>query len=156
MLIYEIVSVVSDVRETGKVIELKGNNAVVELARSEACKTCGICHMGANPKKMLTEALNLAHAEIGDEIFIELEPKRTLIASFIVYILPLVFLVLGYLLGSFLSLNLIRQQFAEAGGIIIGFISFIISYLFIKKIDERVSMIAEFQPIITKKVKDSK
>jgi len=156
MLIYRTISVVSDVREAGKVIELKGNNAVVELTRSEACKTCGICHMGAEPKKMLTEALNLAHAEIGDSILIELEPKRTLIASFTVYILPLVFLVSGYLLGSFLSSNLLQQQFAEAGGIIIGFIGFITSYLLIRKIDEHISMIAEFQPVITKTVKGSK
>lgn len=143
-------------KESGKVIDLKGDFAVVELARSKACKSCGVCYMGADQKKMLTEALNLAHADIGDSVYLELESKNILLASFIVYVLPLVFLILGYFVGIFFASIFFGRQIAEAGGVILGFISLAFSYFIIKLIDKRISKIRKFQPIVTKVAEDNK
>jgi sigma-E factor negative regulatory protein RseC len=143
-------------KEAGKVIDLKGEFAIVELARSKACKSCGVCYMAADQKKMLTEALNLAHAGIGDCVYLELESKNILIASLVVYVLPLVFLILGYLVGAFFTSIFFGQQFAEAGGIGLGFVCLAFSYFIIKLVDKRISKITKFQPIITKVVEDNK
>lgn len=140
-------------KETGKVIDLKGEVALIELARSQACKSCGICHVGTDAKKMLTEAVNLAHADIGEDVYIELEPKNILVASFVVYVLPLFFLIIGYLVGMSFTSFIVRQNLAEVGGIITGFLALVFSYMIIRTIDKRISKAKRFEPIITEVIR---
>jgi positive regulator of sigma E activity len=76
-------------KEAGKIIEIKGEMAVVELARTKACETCRVCLTSSDSYKMIAEARNAINANIGDEIYLELESRSVILASLIVYILPL-------------------------------------------------------------------
>lgn len=136
-------------KETGKVIEVKSDIALVELARTKACKACKACLGSSNADKMLTEARNLVSASVGDEVYLEVESRNVLLASMIVYIIPLFSMILGYLLGSFCVARLLDPHNAEAGGITLGFVGFVGSYFFIGVIDKRISKTAQFDPVIT-------
>lgn len=137
-------------KEAGKVVDLRGDMALVELARTKVCQNCGVCLVSSEADKMLTEARNLVDANVGDDIYVELEPKKILFASLVAYGLPLLLMILGYLFGSLLGAQFYGPQAREAGGVFFGFVCVAGSYLIIKRIDNRISGVVEFQPVITK------
>ena len=87
--------------EKGRVIELKDNFAVVSMTRKEACAKCRACVAGFSEKEMLIEAENLCDAQVGDWVEITLSENGFLSAVMIMYGLPMVGLMAGFLLGYF-------------------------------------------------------
>ena len=60
-----------ELRQTGKVVELKGKLAVVRFQRSDACGHCNACfHFGSNEADI--EIDNSCDAGVGDIVAIEL------------------------------------------------------------------------------------
>lgn len=91
--------------EEGVVIGTKDNKALVKTQRSSACTGCvalEVCHRGEG-EEMVIETLNPIGAKIGERVKIVIEPGIFLKASFLVYIIPIIFLSLGALAGKGLS-----------------------------------------------------
>jgi sigma-E factor negative regulatory protein RseC len=89
--------------EYGEVVKrLDESRVVVKLERTEACAKCGMCHAGLQAQEMLLEAKN-ADAEMFDVVSVELEPKSFLTAAAIMYFVPFLFLLSGFLGGYYLS-----------------------------------------------------
>ena len=87
-------------RQTGKVIELKGKKAVVRFVRSDACGHCNACfRLGSNEADI--EIDNTLKAKLDDVVGIEMHGKSVLKASLLLYGLPLVALLVGAFIGSF-------------------------------------------------------
>lgn len=118
-------------REFALVLETYDNNiAKVELQRSSSCEGCSICSSG---KPIVLRALNNINANKGDNVVIEVEElKRG--TNFFVYILPLICLIVGYVIGNYFSkLISIKQNLGPAFSFALFFIYIIFGILKLKK-----------------------
>ncbi len=134
--------------EQGKVIELKENIAKVSMQRHEACKDCHACDMGKSQEMILT-AKALCEVKIGDNVEVHLENKDFLKATSIMYGIPLITLVIGfisgYYLGEYIGLN------GDIIGFALGIIFLSITYFWIKSNEEKWKS-GNYEPVITKVV----
>lgn len=87
-------------KETGHVVSVSDDMAVVAMRMSGACKKCGLCKPTGDGKEVLLSAENGAGARAGDIVEIEIMPGRVLVAAFAVYMIPVVMTILGYLVGN--------------------------------------------------------
>lgn len=125
-------------REKGRVVGIEGRHALVQMTRSEACSSCGLCRgLAPGSDELVVRATNTAGAATGDIVEMEMETGGALTAAFLVYGAPLIAGIAGYALGSL------------AGGIyrIIGALAgFILTYPVIHMIDKRVEGQPRFTP----------
>ncbi len=95
------------IEEVGSIVELKGKNvAVVLCQKSSFCENCaaeGVCHVGDDNSSKLVEVHNHLAADIGDRVKIATSTRSFLQSSFLLYIVPLIFLVTGAVIGQFLA-----------------------------------------------------
>lgn len=95
-------------KEQGKVLEIKGDNAVVGFTRSKACEGCNACRLSGKDD-MVVSIKNTLGAQKGDVIEVELEAKRLLSAGMWAYLFPLVMIFIGlgigYAAGDALGIN---------------------------------------------------
>lgn len=130
--------------QRGKVIKTQNNMAQAEIARSAACgdncATCGLCHA----KNMTVLAENTAGAAEGDAVLISMSDKKVLGAAFLVYIIPVIMLIIGYIAG-----NAVFKS--ETGAILSGFVLMAAAFLIIMFIDKRAKN--RYTPKIVKVIK---
>lgn len=136
--------------ESGTVIEVKDDIAMVEVPRSPMCKNCCACQLVEGEDKMIAEARNLAKAKVGDNVKIETESKVVLKVTLIVYIVPVLFLFIGYFAGSYLARKFISVGVAENIGVALGFVLLAFSYVIIWLVDKQVKLNRELVPVITR------
>lgn len=118
-------------REFALVLETYDNNiAKVELQRSSSCEGCSICSSG---KPIVLRALNNINAEKGDSVVIEVEELKKGL-NFLVYAVPLVCLIIGYVIGDYFSkLISIKPNLGPAFSFALFFIYIIFGILKLKK-----------------------
>ena len=90
-------------RETGCVVSLKGNTAVVAMPVSGSCDSCGACMISGDGKEVLLVARNSAGASEGDTVEIEINSGRVIAAAFIIYMIPVFMTIVGFLVGNAIS-----------------------------------------------------
>lgn len=104
--------------------------AEVEITRSsacgESCASCGLCP-GQTARVF---AVNDVNAAVGDEVMIEMSDKKVLGAAFLVYIVPIITLIVGYLLSHAIFNS-------EALAIFTGILFMIITFIVIMRIDRK-------------------
>jgi len=122
--------------DNGLVKRTEGNFAFIEMELNSGCRTCenrAVCMTGDKPALIKIEnTINLA---AGDKVEIDLPPKAKLTAGFLLFILPLIFLLIGYYIGYAIDPT-------ENSGIIggaIGFFSGVIDLIFINRIMAKTS-----------------
>jgi sigma-E factor negative regulatory protein RseC len=97
------------IEEIGTVIELKSRlNAVVMCQKSSLCENCatnGHCTLGDDDKTRLIEVLNPLGATVGEQVRIATTTKSFLQSSFLLYIVPLIALVIGAIVGKLVGDN---------------------------------------------------
>ncbi|MBM7582289.1 sigma-E factor negative regulatory protein RseC [Caldicoprobacter guelmensis] len=101
--------------EVGEVVRTKGDMAVVRLKRNSACSRCGACGLGAGPDDMFLTLPNTLKAKPGDLVELSLESGQLLKASAITYVIPLIALIVGVVMGYMLGERIgIDRQLAGA------------------------------------------
>ncbi len=119
--------------EIGKVVEIKNDKAIIELAPKSLCSKCGLC--SSKNGDFLITAQNELGAKAGDAVRVELKGISGLKAASIVYLIPIIFIFAGYFFGLFIySLTDIL-----AISIIFGTIIFLLAFLIIYLYDKRLS-----------------
>ena len=115
----------------GVVIEVTGHTAKVRASIHSDCDHCGLCP-GNNA--MILEAANEAGANVGDRVLIQNKTMNGLLAAFIMFLLPLLAVVLGIVLGYYLSFRFMvsTKILMIAGGSLFGLGAFI----FIRRLDK--------------------
>ena len=95
--------------EYGTIVELKGRQiAVVICQKQSACKHCpssGACQIGDDGKSMLVESFNQIGAEVGDKVKVVTSTKHFLQSSFVLYIVPVIGLLIGAIVGQAIADN---------------------------------------------------
>ena len=89
-------------KQCGQVIRVMDGTAKVKMQRHSSCAGCNACKMGSSEKPIELEALNRLDAQEGDWVEVEMESEYVLTAAFMMYMVPLLFLVAGVLTGHFL------------------------------------------------------
>jgi len=97
------------IEEQGTIVELKGKHVALVLCRkSSFCQNCASmesCHVGDDNRSMTVEARNDIGARVGDLVNIQTSTKHFLQSSFVLYIIPLVGLLAGGVLGKLAGEN---------------------------------------------------
>lgn len=135
-------------KECGVVLKVMDQKAVVNIKRRSACGQCKACEMGrSDVKEMNVIAKNEIGAEVDDNVNIIMDTPDVLRAAVIVYVIPLIALVTGVALGSFVAEKLDLQ--ADWIGIITGIIFLAVSYLYVRKLDKKLEATKKYEPVIT-------
>lgn len=116
--------------EIGKVVKLDKNHAVVRFNRKSSCANCGMCGFKKNDTHVDLRVKNTLNANENDEVVIKMQDSGVLLSSIIVYLIPVVFLFLGILVGSFIFEQM-WAQFTFALGLVV--VSFLVIFLLDKK-----------------------
>ncbi len=91
-------------REQAIVVKTTGKIAVVRIQKHPECEGCKMCAFKAGQSIVKIKAKNVAGAKAGDTVIVQAEKDNRLLASFIVYILPVLFAGAGAAVG-FLALK---------------------------------------------------
>lgn len=136
--------------EIGQIIEKKDDYVVVLLERKDACGKCNACTAGIESKDMFLEASNPFDAQEGDIVGVSLAQSNFLLAVVIMYVLPLVAMLIGLGVGSFVGGTLDLNQ--EIMALIFGLVFLVIAFLIIKG-NERHFKTQRFRPIVDEIIK---
>jgi len=137
--------------EVGKVIETGGGTARVLVKRNSACYHCpsrSCCaSLGGDFKRV--DVSNVIGAKEGQKVKIGISPKAVLKASFILYMVPILALITGAMLGNFLG-----PQYREIWSVFMGVGFFLGSYFVIKPLNKHFENKAEYLPVVTEILAD--
>ena len=87
--------------QCGLVIKNLNTTAKVRMQRHAGCAGCTACKMGSSGKPIELEASNPKQAREGQMVEVEMENQHVLLASFLMYIVPLMFLIVGVIVGHY-------------------------------------------------------
>ncbi len=88
-------------KQCGQIVQIMNGTAKVKMQRHSSCSGCKACKMGSSDKPIELEALNKLDAREGDWVEVEMENQYVLTAAFMMYMIPLFFLVIGVLAGHY-------------------------------------------------------
>lgn len=106
--------------ETGKVIKLKGEKAVIRVDRKSGCEMCHMCAIKPKSPHIDITLKNGLNAKKGDTVEVEMADRVVIKSSFLVYTIPLITGFIGLLIGTVFS-NMLYQLIMFAGFLILGF-----------------------------------
>ncbi|VAW93532.1 hypothetical protein MNBD_GAMMA22-764 [hydrothermal vent metagenome] len=127
------------IEEKAKVISTCGDSIVIETQKKTSCgscrvnKTCGtgIISKYLTPKTVSYNIKNTINAKVGDKIIVGINERVFLFGSFLVYILPLLFILIFALVADYIA-----NQFAlvntESLVILMSGVGFIFSIVFMR------------------------
>lgn len=125
--------------QIGIVKEVIGSDVVLEVRRVSACGTnCGSCSASCEVAPHFLTINNKVNAKLGDMVEIQAEAKKILKYTFLIYIIPLTFLIIGIALGNgyFKSRGFVNYELLS---FLTGIIGLTISYMILKLIDNSIS-----------------
>jgi sigma-E factor negative regulatory protein RseC len=109
----------------------------VSLQASEACGRCGACHPNTAGRVGI-EAVAISGVKTGDVVEIEISTGGVVATSFVVYLLPVVFLIAGYIFGSTLAGFFSIRISGETGGIAGALFLLTVSFWVVRRYDRHV------------------
>ena len=140
--------------ETGIVEELRENGlALVKAAGSESCATCkarGACHAFGGGTERRVTAINQAGASVGDRVILSIESGVFLKASILVYLVPVIALVIGSLVGEHYSHEIWPAGNPELVAAVFGLLCLVVSFVVIRFANNLLSEDRRFYPVIEK------
>lgn len=121
--------------ERGIVVSVHDGAVDVAIEPSEACETCGGCAEGAAGKRLLEGVEDVLGALRGDEVEVETSGHVRHRAQGLVYVVPVMAMVAGYLAGFLLGT---LAEFApDAVGAITGISAGILVLVSVTRLDRR-------------------
>lgn len=138
--------------ETGKITSTYNNLAKIEITPNASCEKCKICDIGENGQRIV-EATNSIKAQVGNIVKLEMNSTIITKAAFIMYLLPLILMFIGFAVGNKLAIILNLEKYLELFVAIFGIISLLGAYLGIKIYDRKISLTTKFKPKITQIIK---
>ncbi len=116
--------------DLGTVKEVIGETVRVEVIRGSGCKSCslhGFCFTESTPAVFHLESK--LELQAGDLVRLDIAPKHRVLSSFLVFMMPIVFLFAGYAIASLFLSELVSA--------IIGFAALGLSFLPMRVVDKR-------------------
>lgn len=94
--------------QDGYIVEIiDEDTAMMRMMRMSACAKCGKCMSASSEsEEILVEVDNTIGAKVGDHVVVSMEHINVMKATFLVYVIPMVLLIVG-IVGSYYALNAI-------------------------------------------------
>ena len=86
-------------KELATVVNTAGKIATVQIEKKPECDSCKMCAFKNGKSRVKVKAFNAAGAKTGDEVLVKAERDNRLLASFIAYIVPVLFAGAGVGIG---------------------------------------------------------
>jgi sigma-E factor negative regulatory protein RseC len=140
--------------EKGIVTKINSTTAWVKTTKTHACEGCasrGSCNAMGGGKEMEVEALNHAGAKVGETVVLSFETSPLLKATFMLYVLPVLFLIAGAFLGNKIAPVLHLNE--SSLSVITGFLFFGIVVMYVKSKGNKMAQKDEYRPKIIKIIK---
>lgn len=139
------------ISEVGIIVKKEAGNTVsVEAVRHSACEACvskGFCNTG-NGNKMTARAINLAGADIGDRVVMEIARSTMVKITALLYLTPVLALIGGAFAGDRLAASLFSD--AQAAAAICGFGAFFVAVVIVVVIGRRTDKKDQYMPKVTR------
>ncbi len=111
------------------VIKTDGRFATVETERTSACDGChkseeggcSVCSLMGSNRKIETRAENSIGAAVGETVYIESQTGRMLWYGALVFLMPLIATILGWVIVSLITPELLWQFFGGVFGFVAAF-----------------------------------
>ena len=139
----------------GIVTKVDSSTAWVKCTKSAACESCkakGFCDtVGGSDDDVEVEAINAAKAKVDDRVTISFKTSSLLKASFLVYMVPVLFLILGVIIGDKIApiFNYDRSIFS----MLVGLFSLLAAFFVVKTKGRALSKKDAYKPKIIKILK---
>lgn len=120
--------------QDGYIVEIiDEDTAMMRMMRMSACAKCGKCMSASSEsEEILVEVDNTIGAKVGDHVVVSMEHINVMKATFLVYVIPMVLLIVG-IVGSYYALNAIGFNGAtEVVAAVIGIALMGLSYIYLK------------------------
>lgn len=142
--------------QQGFIIDIvDSRTAKMIMQRHSACASCGKCtKLSSECQDLVVEVDNSIGAKKGDHVEVSMESVNVLKATMLAYLLPLMFLLVGTILTYYI-LNLIgfSGPIEPISGIV-GLICTCISYLLLRKNDNKFKESRQYIPKITRIIEE--
>lgn len=134
--------------EIGIVVNIKDNFVFVEVEKGESCSNCqlkSLCFHKGN-ETTIFKIKNILNAKKGDKISFVIEPKIRILSSFLIYIVPIIFLITTYSFCKYIF------NISENLSILLAIISIPLCYFILKFIDKLFARKKLINPKMIKKI----
>jgi positive regulator of sigma E activity len=132
--------------DRGIVKRAENGFAFIEMELNASCRSCsnkGVCMAGDTPAELRIE--NHEGLKAGDIVEIEIGPQTKVFAGFLLFIVPLIFLIAGYYISF-------RVWGTEKAGITGAFAGLLFGMIDLMLINRFVSKRKYFKPVHVKKI----
>lgn len=136
------------INTTGVVVGIEEKKAFVHIGRHTACENCGACHFDEKTLNMKITAVNEAGAKVGDRVELSMDNVNFFRASFFLYGIPLIALLIG-LIGSFYILQNMEVKMYDILSIGIGIVFMTVSFLILKSKSQSFAENPDYMSTIT-------
>ncbi len=137
--------------EEGIVTKTNSHTAWVKTTKTSACESCAAkssCTVLGGGKEMEVEAINNAGAKVGEKVVISFESAPLLKATFMLYVLPILFLLVGAFIGDTLAPSFDMDR--SLCSLLMGLLFFVVSIKFVKSKGNKLAKTDAYRPKITK------
>ena len=86
--------------EIGRVINVQNKDIVIELGGSSACGSCNSCGNSSRAGLKSLTLENTINAKVNDMVILDVSQAKSVLASLILFVFPLLMMILGYFLGE--------------------------------------------------------
>jgi sigma-E factor negative regulatory protein RseC len=137
--------------EEGTITKVYDSKALVQVGKSSMCEGCqsrSLCKNLGGGKTMEAEAKNSAGGKVGDRVLLKIETSLFLRITFIVYIIPVLALIAGAIIGVKCG-----PQYSfnpELASVVLSVSAFIIAFMIIYVIGKRTKGKQGYMPEIVK------
>ena len=108
-------------KEQAIVIKATGKIAVLRICKRPECEGCKVCAFKAGQSTVKVKALNTCGAKAGDTVVVKAEKDNRALASFIVYIVPVLLAGAGVLVGALCFEKEAWIALLSVAGLVLGF-----------------------------------
>lgn len=136
-------------KQSGLVVQTLEKTAKVRMQRHSSCAGCNACKMGGADKPIELEALNPKKAIQGQMVEVEMEHEHVLLAAFLMYVVPLLFLVTGVIVGHFSLQALGVVAYADLFTAVIAFSFTGVAYVLLNRGERKQNFREKMLPMIT-------
>lgn len=104
-------------QKTAIVTAVQGDQSEILVMRSEACGSCSACS-GCQTKPQIQKLTNTLQAEVGDTVIVEMPNHLFVRHIFLLYLMPLLFFVLGIIVVHFVQAQPANDLLSFGGGLL--------------------------------------
>ena len=147
------------IEESAIVVSVDAEYITIEIQKKSSCGSCSVnkaCGTGIisnylKPKTIQYTIKNTINAEVGDSIVVGINEKAFLFGSFLMYILPLFFILSFAVLGDYIATKAALMN-SEIFVIAMSGTGFIFSFVFMKYLLKNKLNLVRFNPELIRKI----